>query len=498
MLNRVGLVSSSVLVLLLGSGCSDIPLGGNPADDAALRTLAGQGAPKLGRLAVAPVSSFSLADDESRKWNLNDAPMISAFNVQTDICRALGATASYDNVRQAGPAAAEEAWKFHDDYLATIAVSNIRTHWDGHASIWPVNVGIFCLWWPFSYWVGDFEFSLTADVTVTVTSAESGQILPDGKKTLEVKTNGTFDQIDRGFHIFGILYTEFEGAEWRGIAEQLWPNLQCKLSVAVARQVETILRATTKSEASVEKVHKKTLLLSVGVSRYLDTNTYPPLDYAAEDARKIASVFEHGGVAREHIRTLVDGEATVKTFQDAVKDHLGRAREGDSVVVFAACYGTRLEDGRPGLVLNESAAGRDDGRISLDEVAQALGSVHGARLVLFDCGFGGHGRFIARAGVQPKDDTAPFESRSVAALFAGGPDEPALAPEHLGMGLFSFYLLKGLEGKADLDHDGRLPAQELYQFVRPRVIAEAAYLGGEMEAPRGVALDRGPVLDIVK
>ena len=53
--------------------------------------------------------------------------------------------------------------------------------------------------------------------------------------------------------------------------------------------------------------------------------------------------------------------------------------------------------------------------------------------------------------------------------------------------------MRGLRGLADEDKNGRLTAQEIFNFVRPRVVAEAA-LAGEPESPRAVGLDNGFVL----
>jgi uncharacterized caspase-like protein len=42
-----------------------------------------------------------------------------------------------------------------------------------------------------------------------------------------------------------------------------------------------------------------------------------------------------------------------------------------------------------------------------------------------------------------------------------------------GHGLFTKMLLAGLEGAADLDHDGYVRASELYKFITPRVLEES-------------------------
>ena len=54
----------------------------------------------------------------------------------------------------------------------------------------------------------------------------------------------------------------------------------------------------------------------------------------------------------------------------------------------------------------------------------------------------------------------------------GGFDEPK-------QGLFSYFLMKGLEGNADANGDRRITAGELHAYVRERVQQQAARMGRE-------------------
>lgn len=137
----------------------------------------------------------------------------------------------------------------------------------------------------------------------------------------------------------------------------------------------------------------------------------------------------------------------------------------------------------------------DEGVLSLDALAQLLAPIAGTKLVVVDAGFGGRERSVAGGGAPSGDDLAAFQQASGAALIlAGGPLEPALAPSHLGGGLLTSQLLRGLRGAADENRDGRLTALELFAFARPRVVAESL-LEGEREEPRAVGLERGFVLE---
>jgi uncharacterized caspase-like protein len=48
----------------------------------------------------------------------------------------------------------------------------------------------------------------------------------------------------------------------------------------------------------------------------------------------------------------------------------------------------------------------------------------------------------------------------------------------LGHGLFTHYLVQGLRGAADLDRDGIVSLQELYQYLEQQVSQKSRSIGG--------------------
>jgi uncharacterized caspase-like protein len=63
--------------------------------------------------------------------------------------------------------------------------------------------------------------------------------------------------------------------------------------------------------------------------------------------------------------------------------------------------------------------------------------------------------------------------RAVQILTAGSEGEQAI--EIGGQGLFTTYLLRAMEGEADLDDDGAVTAQEIGAYVRPQVSAASGH-----------------------
>ena len=48
----------------------------------------------------------------------------------------------------------------------------------------------------------------------------------------------------------------------------------------------------------------------------------------------------------------------------------------------------------------------------------------------------------------------------------------------LGHGIFSYYLIEGLKGAADLNRDGIVTLQELYEYVEQQVTQKSRAVGG--------------------
>ena len=58
------------------------------------------------------------------------------------------------------------------------------------------------------------------------------------------------------------------------------------------------------------------------------------------------------------------------------------------------------------------------------------------------------------------------------------PAEVSLELAEFGHGLFTYYLLRGLQGEADLNRDGIVSLQELYEYVEQQVSQKARSVGG--------------------
>ncbi len=74
--------------------------------------------------------------------------------------------------------------------------------------------------------------------------------------------------------------------------------------------------------------------------------------------------------------------------------------------------------------------------------------------------------------------TAPAEAATVAIITASRPAEVSIELPELGHGIFTYYLVNGLKGAADLNRDGIVSLQELYEYVEQQVTTKSRAVGG--------------------
>lgn len=239
---------------------------------------------------------------------------------------------------------------------------------------------------------------------------------------------------------------------------------------AVARnavgEARTALTVTHSGSGDLEK--RETLhILAIGVDDYpaLGQN----LTLAGADAKAMADEIEAtaGPLHRRVVKTvLAKGEATGPTAAkiEAALAALRTAGPRDTVVVFLAGHG--VNDGPDYLFLPTDAA--LDGKawkpahvVKWQRLQDMLQSTRGRRIMLVDTCHAGNA-FNARLVKDAAD-------ASIVVLTATDADTLAEERNSLGHGVFTYAMLQGLSGKADLIADGRVHARELATFVGSEV-----------------------------
>jgi peptidoglycan/xylan/chitin deacetylase (PgdA/CDA1 family)/uncharacterized caspase-like protein/predicted negative regulator of RcsB-dependent stress response len=211
----------------------------------------------------------------------------------------------------------------------------------------------------------------------------------------------------------------------------------------------------------------------VGINNYAK---WPKLQYAVNDAQSVRdTLVDRFKFPAGHVILLKDGEATRNNILAAFHDKLvhGGVKRNDRVFVFFAGHGAtrKLSSGRDvGYIIPVDADTNDvaTDAIPMTEI-QNIGETLTAKHVFFvmDACYSGLG--LTRGGGNGGflRDNAKRIGRQM--LTAGGADQMVADGGPNGHSIFTWTLLQGLSGKADLNGDGMITATELAAYLAPAV-----------------------------
>ena len=228
--------------------------------------------------------------------------------------------------------------------------------------------------------------------------------------------------------------------------------------------------------------------------------TIPTLKYTVADAESVYNVLVGtAGFKKDNVLLLTDRtdrKPTLRNIKYALGTFLARAaQKDDTVIVFFAGHGAPEIDPRglerDGLAkyLIPSDADPDDlysTALAMDEVQTIFNRIEAERMVMFlDACFSGAagGRtFVAKktraTGVDDLFLERLTRSKGRAIITAAKPSELSIELPELGHGIFTYYLTEGLKGAGDLNRDGIVSLQELYEYVEQQVVRKARSVGG--------------------
>jgi Caspase domain len=236
----------------------------------------------------------------------------------------------------------------------------------------------------------------------------------------------------------------------------------------------------------------------IGVGNY-ENPEIPRLRYAVPDAEAMYQILiGPAGFKKEHVLLLTDKtekRPTLQNIKKALGTFLARsARKGDTVFIFFAGHGAPEVDPRgiesDGLAkyLIPMDADPDDlfsTALAMDDIHTIFARIESERVVVFlDTCYSGAagGRTFASKKTRAGDVDELFlerltRARGRAIITASRPTEVSIELAELGHGLFTYYLVQGFKGSADLNRDGIVSLQELYEYVEQQVTQKSRAVG---------------------
>lgn len=237
------------------------------------------------------------------------------------------------------------------------------------------------------------------------------------------------------------------------------------------------------SAAGAERTQKYALL--VGVNNYA-----PPLgslDFCHNDMEQLQRRLMAVGFPKENVILMRDGAEKPGLFpskaniESELKLRLGLANKGDLVLVAFSGHGLHV-DGTSYLCPADAKLPKpNETMLSVDEVYKQLEACRaGQKLLLVDaCRNEPMLRGIkAPAGVKGFADDLKEPPKGIRVLSSCEPGQYSAEDAELKHGVFMYYLMEGLEGYADQEHEGnnngKTSLNELYAYVHDKTKKHAA------------------------
>ena len=231
----------------------------------------------------------------------------------------------------------------------------------------------------------------------------------------------------------------------------------------------------------IKDIYSESWALIIGINDYQNVD---PLSYAVDDAIAINNILtEKYGFKKEHIKLIINEEATKDNIMNGFQDILLSAGDKDRIVVFYAGHGDTYplpNGGDMGYLIPVDGEATKE-RIFLTSISMStleeLATMSAAKHILYlvDACYGG--LTLSTRGLG-KEQTPEYlkkmtKEKGRQVITAGGKDEQVMEKAEWGHSAFTKNLISGLKNElADANDDGIISAEELGIFIRDGVIID--------------------------
>lgn len=226
--------------------------------------------------------------------------------------------------------------------------------------------------------------------------------------------------------------------------------------------------------------------LIIGIETYKNA---PKAEFAESDASQFYDYARKAlGVPDNRIKLLKGSNASKFDIIKQLKTWLAaeiNANKTD-VYVFYSGHGLASADGKTSYLLpfDADTALLDETSVKLTDFVNTINNSKPKSLALFmDSCYSGQGKngatLLASARPVTVKVNKPELPDHVTILTSAAGDQIAISVPEIRHGLFSYFLMKGLEGLADVNSDGNISMNELHQYVATNVSREATRRGSQ-------------------
>ncbi len=233
-------------------------------------------------------------------------------------------------------------------------------------------------------------------------------------------------------------------------------------------------------------------LLAVGINQY--KNPRMTLNYAKPDAESFEKIIDQKGnqlYKKLEIHTLFDGAATRASILNKMDELAGKIQQEDVFIFYYAGHGSMVDD-RFFFIPSENTRLYDLGSLQKEAIEagalqEKFKNIHALKqLIVMDaCQSGGSVELLATRGAAEEKAIAQLSrSAGIHVMASAGSEQFAAEFAELGHGLFTYLLIKALQGDADgAPKDGKVTIYELKSYLDDQVPEMTRKLKGKPQYP---------------
>lgn len=217
--------------------------------------------------------------------------------------------------------------------------------------------------------------------------------------------------------------------------------------------------------------YNNTYAVIVGINDYRNDAVIKDLPYSLNNTRAIYNFLtskEGGSVPAKNICYLTNAQATREGIISNAKAMFSKAKEGDRVIFYFAGHGGE------GFFAPYDFDGFVESTVFYSDIKSIFRSAKcSTKLLFLDCCYAGSVKSRSNDSDRLRDRTSS-DNLNIAVMSASKADEVSWQSSELGMGVFTYYLIRGLGGAANRDGNSYITIQELFYYVYKQVMAKTS------------------------
>lgn len=224
--------------------------------------------------------------------------------------------------------------------------------------------------------------------------------------------------------------------------------------------------------------YRNTYAVIIGVADYQVDNS-SDLMFTTRDAQLFCDFLMSpagGSVPAKNICIMKDASATKSNIMEKTRKLFGMAEPEDRVIFFFSGHGSA------GYLIPYDGDYYGNNFLSYDELKSLFRCAKARTKLMFaDACFAGDFKNSLTQRSAPNNNVASRSNSDIAIMLSCKDNEYSIEDGYLRQGIFSYYLVKGLNGAADRDGNSFITIQELFYYVHNNTLSFSKDIGRNQE-----------------